>query len=88
MTYSRVKKARLLQDYVVEFTFRDGTKRQIDLDIFLRGPLFESLRSPDAFSKFKIDKEGGTIVWPNGADIAPETLYFDLGPVPIEERTH
>ena len=85
--YSLVKKAKVVRDYVVEFTFLDGTQRQIDIEPFLRGPLFEPLRSPDAFRKFKVDKEGGTIVWPNGADIAPETLYYDLGPVPIEERT-
>ena len=79
--YSPVKSARHLHDFVVEFTFRDGLVREIDLQPFLRGPVFEPLRSLPEFLKFKIHRRWGTIVWPNGADIAPETLYFDLGPV-------
>jgi hypothetical protein len=83
--YEPVTKAKLVRDYIVEFTFKDGTKRVIDIEPFLWGPLFEPLRSPDAFRKFKVDKVAGTIVWPNGADIAPETLYHDLGPVRSNE---
>ncbi|MPZ49338.1 MAG: DUF2442 domain-containing protein [Dehalococcoidia bacterium] len=74
-----VKQLRHLHDYVVEFTFEDGSKRHIDLEVFLHGGIFEPLRSPKEFRKCKL--EGGTIAWPNGADIAPETLYYDLGPV-------
>lgn len=85
--YAPVKAARLLHDYVVEFTFEDGLRREIDIKPFLRGKIYESLLDPEEFRKFTVDQEGGTIVWPNGADIAPETLYYDLGPVPIEERT-
>ena len=85
--YASVKAARLVYDYVVECIFEDGLKREIDLKPFLRGEIYEPLLDYGEFQKFTVDEVGGTIVWPNGADIAPETLYYDLGPVPHEERT-
>jgi hypothetical protein len=57
----------------IHLTFNDGTEASVDFESWLDGPIFEPLRQPAYFQKFFVD--GGTVVWPNGADIAPETLY-------------
>jgi len=55
--------------------FDDGTRRRVNLGPLLRGPVFEPLHSPAYFRKARASRAAGTVVWPNGADIAPETLY-------------
>jgi hypothetical protein len=74
-----------VHDYTIEFTFADGLRREIDIKPFIRGPIWEGWDSPAAFRRFQV--EGGTITWPGGPDIAPETLYYDLGPVPTKGST-
>jgi hypothetical protein len=59
--------------YRIWVAFSDGVEATIDCSDWLRGPVFEQLKDTAFFSRFFI--EGGTIVWPNGADIAPETLH-------------
>jgi hypothetical protein len=67
--------ARHVRDYVVWLKFRDGTAGEIDLGPELRGPVFEPLRTQETFRSFRIDPEFHTLVWPNGADFAPEFLH-------------
>ncbi|MEW6263141.1 MAG: DUF2442 domain-containing protein [Thermodesulfobacteriota bacterium] len=60
--------------YVYSIKFDDGVEGNIDFSEYLsRGPVFQSIRDRDVFSRATV--EGGTISWPNGADVAPETLY-------------
>jgi hypothetical protein len=55
--------------------FSDGVVGEVDLSADLRGPVFTGLRDPGVFGQAYLDPELGTVAWPNGADIAPETLY-------------
>lgn len=71
----RVTAVEVLGDYRLGLAFDDGTRRVLDLGNELSGPIFEPLRNPRLFRQVRIDPELGTIVWPNGADIAPETLH-------------
>ena len=68
-----VTKAKYVKGYLIEVKFNDGTKKVIDFEPWLSGPIFKPLKSKAYFKRFFID--GPTIAWPNGADIAPETLY-------------
>jgi hypothetical protein len=65
-----------LDGYLVHVRFADGTNADVDLSYLVeRGGVFEPLKDVEIFRKLRADQEAGTIVWPNEADIAPETLY-------------
>ena len=54
--------------------FDDGMDGEIELSQYLtRGPIFQSFSDPDFFRSARL--EAGTLCWPGGVDIAPETLY-------------
>lgn len=81
----RIKDVEVLDGFKVRLTFTDESKRVIDLDVFLRGPVFEPIRAdPNLFRAVRVDDEAGTIVWPNGADIDPDVLYLGLKPAWME----
>lgn len=72
---------RLLGRYVIEVSFADGAVRIIDLESYLTGPMYEPLAEDyDLFCQLRVDSEAGTVVWPNGADISPRTLYAESKP--------
>lgn len=54
--------------------FDDGNERTVDVELLLRGPMFEPLRDPEYFAMVTLDPICRTVVWPNGADLAPEAL--------------
>jgi len=71
----RLSKAEYLEGYKIRVTFEDGAIGIIDLDGDLWGEVFEPLKDIEKFRAFKVDRELQTIVWPTGADLAPEYLY-------------
>lgn len=67
-----------LGGYRLRLTFADGLVGDVDLADRLRmprGPVLEPLRDVEYFAKVAVDPELGTVVWPNGADLAPEVLH-------------
>lgn len=71
---NEVKKIKYSKDYIYYIVFDDGIEGKVDFTEYLkRCPIFEPLVDLTFFRMAKI--EGGTISWPNGADISPERLY-------------
>ncbi|CAN5637858.1 hypothetical protein BH20ACT2_BH20ACT2_01790 [soil metagenome] len=62
----------------LRLTFADGFIGDVDLsDRFGEpvGPIFRPLQDIGYFAQVVVDAELGTVVWPNGADLAPEVLH-------------
>jgi hypothetical protein len=68
--------ARVCGPFSVFLVFDDGVSKQVNLRRKLKGPIFDLLQDPVEFARLRVDRELGTIAWPNGADNAPETLYL------------
>jgi hypothetical protein len=73
-----VKEAKYLHDYVIWLRFNDGAEGEIDLRGELEGEIFGPLKDLQLFQRFHVDQELETIVWENGADLAPEFLYENM----------
>jgi hypothetical protein len=71
----RLLDATHLGDHRIALRWDDGTQGEIDLADELDGTIFLPLRDVAVFGTFRLDTELGTLVWPNGADFAPEFLY-------------
>ncbi len=76
--FLHVTDAKYLEDYKVEVFFDNGRKGVADLVNALEGPVFEALRNKTEFAALTVDDELQTIVWPNGVDLAPEYLFFQV----------
>ena len=69
----QVVRAEYRGGYKIYLVFSDDRQATVDFEQWLEGPVFEPLKDEAYFQRFFL--EGGTVVWPNGADIAPETLH-------------
>jgi len=76
----QVVRAEYRGGHRIHLAFADGREKTVDFLPWLAGPVFELLKDETYFRQFFL--EAGTVGWPNGADIAPETLYSARG---IEE---
>jgi hypothetical protein len=76
--------ANALGDYRLHVRFEDGVEGVVDLapHLSFRG-VFEPMRDPAWFAKVRVDRELGTVVWPNGADLDPDVLYGRITGKPI-----
>ncbi len=71
----RVEHFEIVGPYTLALRFENGTRQRIDFRPVLEGELFGPLRDSQVFNAVVLDKEAGTLVWPNGADFDPATLH-------------
>ena len=65
-----------VRGYTVWVRFEDDLTAEVDPSYLCDyGGVFKPLADLSYFRRLRADPEAGTIVWPNQADIAPETLY-------------
>jgi Protein of unknown function (DUF2442) len=70
-----VTAVEVVGDHRLRLAFEDGVDGEVDLSSWNWRGVFEQLADPEYFRQVSLDEESGTIVWPNGADMAPETLH-------------
>ena len=70
----RITRCEVRGATILRLTFSDGERKDVDVGPLLRGPVFAPLREPAFFRRAQLDDVTGTVVWPNGVDIAPEAL--------------
>jgi hypothetical protein len=71
----RLVEVRYLRDFTIWVRFDDGSQGEVDFSGEFDGPVFEPLRDVEFFRRFTLHPELHTLVWPNGADVAPEFLH-------------
>jgi len=76
----KIVEARYTADYRVWLRFADGVNGEVDLENELWGEVFAPLKDKTKFNKSYLDRELETVVWPGGADFAPEFFYAKLRP--------
>ena len=69
---------KYVRDYIIWVRFNDGIDGEVDLSAELEGEVFGPLKDQKLFRTVKVDSLLGTVVWDNGADLAPEFLYDNL----------
>jgi hypothetical protein len=80
MRLLRIQEVEALEGFRLRFKLTDGSMVERDVSALMIGPVFESLkRDPESFRMVRA--EGGTVVWPNGADLCPDVLIWG-GPPP------
>lgn len=84
MAFLRIREVEPLKGFKLRLTLTDGSTIEREVSRLLVGPVFEKIRKDSAFFA-QVRVEGGTVVWPNGADLCPDVLIWG-GPPPEEGR--
>lgn len=82
----RILEAEVRGPHHLELSFNDGARAIVDIEPLLSGVVFEPLRDPSFFAQGVLDPVCGTVVWPNGADFAPEALHALLPAVAVNSE--
>lgn len=71
--------------FTLKITFKNRKRKVVDIEPFLKGPVFQPVRDPKKYAQVRVNSEFGCIEWPNGADLCPDVLYYG-GPPPWAKK--
>jgi hypothetical protein len=76
--HPRITDVKVRAHYILDLSFTDGSQGRVDLSTWFggHGGLFTALQDPAFFAQVAVDREAGTIVWPNGVDLDPDMLFL------------
>ncbi len=75
MALLRIAEVAPLPGHRLRLRLTDGATIERDVGPLLAGPVFDPIREePQMFARVRID--GGTVSWPNGADLCPDVLIW------------
>jgi hypothetical protein len=78
----RITALKVCGPQLLELAFNNGVRKRVDVSPVLADPIFEPLRTSKGFAEARLDEECGTVVWPNGANLAREALFDLSGTTP------
>ncbi len=79
MSLLRIEEATPLAGLRLRLKLTDGSVLEREVSDLLTGPVFDPLKAdPSLFEQVTV--EGGTVVWPNGADLCPDVLIWGGSP--------
>jgi hypothetical protein len=73
-----VTSVEYVSGYKLRLGFDDASVRVVDLAQHLDGEIFEPLKDLRVFRTAKLNPDLDTVVWENGADMAPE-FFYEIG---------
>lgn len=74
-----IRKVEYIEGYKLKLTFNDKKQKIVDLKKYSKDPsesVFYPFRDVEFFKSVKLDRRFGALVWPNGADLCPDSLYM------------
>jgi hypothetical protein len=82
MEILRIENVEVCGPHSLRLEFDNEVAKCVYVMPLLNGPVFQPLHDSAFFGRVILDPEAGTVVWPNGADLAPEALYA----LPAEDK--
>jgi Protein of unknown function (DUF2442) len=67
--------AAVVGDHILRLLFSDGMVGDVDFSAERWTGVLTPLNDSAYFAEVGVDPEAGTVVWPDGIDLAPEPLY-------------
>jgi hypothetical protein len=78
-----------LEGHRLHLRFEDGAEGEVDVAALVRFTgVFAPLEDAGYFAQVTLDRDLGSIHWPNGADIDPLVLYCRITGAPLPQWAH